>query len=61
LKRYAEDLKTDPLTFYFRPLRANAPFLGDLRKKAVPNFEHGPVVDIQNVEIIPEYKFDIKF
>ena len=61
LKRYADDLKTDPLTFYFRPLRANAPFLGDLPKKAVPNFEHGPVVDIQNVEIIPEYKFDIKF
>jgi hypothetical protein len=60
LKRYADDLKTDPLTFYFRPLRKNAPFLGDLPKKAVPDFEHGPVVDIQNVEIIPEYKFDIK-
>jgi hypothetical protein len=60
LKRYAEDLKTDPLTFYFRPLRKNAPFLGDLPKKAVPNFEHGPVVDIQNVEVIPEYKFNIK-
>ena len=60
LKRYANDLKTDPLTFYFRPLRKNAPFLGDLPKKAVPNFEHGPVVDIQNVEVIPEYKFNIK-
>ena len=60
LKRYANDLKTDPLTFYFRPLRKNAPFLGDLPKKTVPNFEHGPVVDIQNVEVIPEYKFNIK-
>lgn len=60
LKRYADDLKTDPLTFYFRPLRANAPFLGDLPKKAVPDFANGPVVEIKNVEVIPEYKFNIK-
>ena len=60
LKRYAEDLKTDPLTFYFRPLRKNAPFLGDLPKQAVPDFTNGPVVDIKNVEVIPEYKFNIK-
>ena len=60
LKRYANDLKTDPLTFYFRPLRKNAPFLGDLPKQAVPDFTKGPVVDIKNVEVIPEYKFNIK-
>ena len=60
LKRYANDLKTDPLTFYFRPLRKNAPFLGDLPKQASPDFAKGPVVDIKNVEIIPEYKFIIK-
>ena len=60
LKRYANDLKTDPLTFYFRPLRKNAPFLGDLPKQAVPDFANGPVVEIKNVEVIPEYKFNIK-
>jgi hypothetical protein len=61
LKRYADDLKTEPLTFYFRPLRKNAPFLGDLPKQAVPDFTKGPVVDIKDVEVIPEYKFSIRF
>jgi hypothetical protein len=31
-----------------------------LPKQAVPDFTKGPVVDIKNVEIIPEYKFIIK-
>lgn len=60
LKRYYEDLKTDPLTFYFRPLNANAPFLRDLPKEAVPDFKNGPVVDIKDAQVIPEYKFNIK-
>ena len=29
-------------------------------KQAVPDFAKGPVVEIKNVEVIPEYKFDIK-
>ena len=61
LKRYYDDLKTDPLTFYFRPLQENAPFLGDLPKAAVPDFTNSPVLNIQDVEVIPEYKFNIKF
>ena len=61
LKRYYNDLKTDPLTFYFRPLHANVPFLSDLPHEAVPDFKNGPVVDIKDVEVIPEYKFNIKF
>jgi hypothetical protein len=61
LKRYYDDLKTDPLTFYFRPLKKDAPFLGDLPKEGVPDFKNGAVVDIKNVEVIPEYKFTIKF
>ena len=61
LKRYYEDLKTDPLTFYFRPLKKDAPFLGDLPKEGVPDFKKGAVVDIKSVEVIPEYKFTIKF
>jgi len=61
LKRYYKDLKTDPMTFYFRPIRQDVPYLADLRKESVPDFKNGPVVDIKNVEIIPEYKLNIKF
>ena len=61
LKRYADDLQSEPMTFYFRPIRPEAPYLGDLRKEAVPDFSNGPVVDIKRVEIIPEYRFSIRF
>jgi len=61
LKRYYSDLQTDPLTFYFRPLQWNAPFLRDLPKEAVPDFSNGPVIDIKDVEIVPEYRLNIKF
>ncbi len=61
LKRYYDDLKTDPQTFYFRPLQWNAPSLRDLPKQAVPDFKNVPVVDIKDVQVIPEYKFNIKY
>ena len=61
LKRYATDLQTDPLTFYFRPLRADAPFLRDLPHNAIPDLSRGPVVDIQSVEVVPQYKMSIAF
>ena len=61
LRRYTTDLKSDPLTFYFRPLRADAPFLRDLPHNAIPDFSRGPVVDIQSVEVIPQYKMSIAF
>lgn len=61
LKRYYDDLKTDPLTFYFRPLRPDVPFLRDLPREVVPDFSNGPVMEVRQVEIVPEYKFNIKF
>lgn len=61
LKRYYDDLKTDPQTFYFRPLQWNAPSLRDLPKQSVPDFKNVPVVDIKDVQVIPEYKFNIKY
>ena len=61
LKRHYNDLKTDPMTFYVRPLRANVPFLRDLPHEAIPDFTNGPVVEIKKVEIIPEYRLQIKF
>lgn len=61
LKRYAEDLKTDPLTFYVRPLRKDAPFLHDLPRESIPDFSRGPVVDVKQVEVVPEYKLTIRW
>lgn len=61
LKRYYNDLKTDPMTFYVRPLRADVPFLRDLPREVIPDFTNGPVVEIKKVEIIPEYRLQIKF
>ena len=61
LKRYYNDLKSNPLTFYFRPLQKNAPFLRDLPKQAVPDFSDGSVVEIRDVEIVPEYRLRVTF
>ena len=61
LKRYEDDLKTNPLTFYFRPIRSTVPYLGDLRAESVPDFTNGSVIDIKAVDVIPEYKFTLKF
>jgi hypothetical protein len=61
LKRYAVDLKTDPLTFYVRPLRKDAPFLHDLPRESIPDFSRGPVVDVKQVEVVPEYKLTIRW
>lgn len=61
LKRYYHDLKTNPMTFYFRPIRQDVPYLSDLRQESVPDFKNGSVLDIKNVEIIPEYRMSIKF
>jgi hypothetical protein len=61
LRRYTTDLKSNPLTFYFRPLRADAPFLRDLPHNAIPDLSRGPVVDVQSVEVIPQYTMSIAF
>ena len=61
LKRFHDDLATAPLTFYFRPLRPDAPFLRDLPPSALPDLTSGSVVAIQDVSVIPEYKINIQF
>ena len=61
LKRYYQDLQTDPLTFYFRPLRPNAPFLSDLPPGSLPDFKGKPVVTIGDVDVVPQYKISIRF
>lgn len=44
-----------PMGFYFRALRPEAPFLPDIAKEHVPDFSEGPVLEIGEPEIIPEY------
>ena len=62
LKRYHNDfVEGNDMTFYFRPINYNAPFLRDLPKEAILDFSNGPVVKIKDVTIVPEYKIDIKF
>lgn len=61
LRRYQEVLRTDPMTFYFRPLRPDAPFLRDLPQGCVPDFSHGPVVDVRQVEVVPQYRIPVNF
>ena len=62
LKRYYTALADSlPLTFYFRPLQPDAPFLRDLPATSIPDFSEGPVVRIGDVEVIPEYRADIRF
>ncbi|WP_288669766.1 beta-galactosidase [uncultured Bacteroides sp.] len=60
LNRFAEKMSAGkPLGFYFRPLRAEAPFLPDIPAKFVPDFSQGPVLEIGEPQIIPEYVMTI--
>lgn len=56
LNRFADKMIAGkPLGFYIRPLRKNAPFLPDLPKERIPDFSDGPVLEIPDPEILPEY------
>ena len=59
LKRYADKLKAQDMTFYFRPLK-DMPFLHrDLPAEALPDFSAGPVCKIRKAEVVPEYRISI--
>lgn len=56
LNRFAVKMgKGKPMGFYFRSLRKNAPFLQDLPAERLPDFSNGPVLDIPDPVILPEY------
>ena len=61
LKRYANKLKTQDMTFYFRPLQDQSWVRRDLPSTAIPDFSKGPVVDIRKVEVMPQYIMNITF
>lgn len=60
LNRYRQEMSKEPLSFYFRPIHWNAPFLKALPKSAQPKFEKGSLLDIKSVTITPEYQTNIK-
>ena len=60
LGRYRERLRSQDMTFYFRPL-TDMPFLHrDLPAEVLPDFGKGAVVAIDRVEVLPEYRLEIK-
>lgn len=60
LNRYRQQMQQEDMTFYFRPMHWDAPYLKALPKQAVPTFEKGNVLDIKGINIIPEYQTEIK-
>lgn len=61
LNRFASKMSTGkPLGFYFRPLRPEAQFLPDIPVDRVPDLTGGPVLEIGDPVIIPEYVTTIK-
>ena len=61
LGRFSETMRSGKdLGFYFRPLTKDAPFLGTLPKENVPALDRGPVLSINSVSVVPQYRLDIE-
>ena len=57
LRRFKNELKNEYLSFYFRPLRKDDPFIGDLPVEAIPDFSQKDAdCLVRSVDVIPEYK-----
>ena len=62
LKRYKELMHSQDMAFYFRPLDGNLPFVKrDVPHRFLPDFSKGPVLDIREVRVVPEYKATVRF
>lgn len=62
LKRYADQLKTNPMYFYFIPMQKDAPYLGYLDKNQTPDFgSRKEFLKIGKPEITVEYKINIEY
>lgn len=55
LKRFPQ-MRNHDLGFYMRPLRPESSFLIDIPKEDQPDLSQGPVLSINSVKIVPEYK-----
>jgi beta-galactosidase len=62
LKRFATRLQTGDMYFYFIPMRKDAPYLSYFDKEIMPDFATGnDFLEINDPEIIPEYKVTLMF
>lgn len=62
LKRFKDELQEHDMSFYFRPLEENAPFLMDLPKEVIPDFSRKEAgCQIKDIKVVPEYKMIINF
>ena len=60
LNRHKEMMNKEAMSFYFRPLRSDATCPQDLPQSAIPDFKgNNQVLEIKNVEIIPQYQVEI--
>lgn len=59
LKRFPQ-MASQPMSFYFRPIKEGATFLIDLPADKQPDLTNGDVLNINGVRIIPQYKTIIK-
>lgn len=59
LKRYRQQLSQMDMTFYFRPLTDQPWVRRDIPAELVPDFSKKRVLDVQKVEIVPEYRMEI--
>ena len=62
LNRLRDGMQDEDLVFYLRPLRRNAPFLGDIPEESLPDFEAagGGVVKVSGVDVIPQYRIPVR-
>ena len=62
LKRFVDQKAARSMTFYFRPLLKNAPFLVDIPANLIPEFDkNGRKTSISSVDFTVEYKAGIEF
>jgi hypothetical protein len=62
LKKFMDLPKHDQMNFYFRPIYKDAPYLADISPEKIPNFNKTKsVLNIQSIDIEPEYQVSVKF
>ncbi len=59
LKSFASQLKEDKMVLIFHPMYSHYSYLEDL--KSVPEFEDGKYLKVNGMDIVPEYKAEIRF
>ena len=59
LKSYATQLKDDKIVLVFSPMYPDYSYLEDLTN--VPKFENGKFLKVNGIEVVPEYKAELKW